>query len=101
MVSFECDYMDDSIVNEWEIIWSYQERIKLCIFEWLTNKVLWSMHYDGLSSVTGKEGTWIEREHQYEKSLRESMTMAHDTKLVCNVIKVWYFLMHWHAWTMN
>ena len=59
------------------------------------------MYYDGLSSVTGKAGTWIEREHQYEKSLRESMTMASDTKLVWNVIKVWYVLMHWHAWTLN
>ena len=52
------------------------------------------MYSDGLSSVTGKEGTWTEREHQYEKNLRESTTMAGDTKLVCNVIKVWYVLMH-------
>ena len=24
-----------------------------------------------------------------------------DTKFFCNVIKFWYVLMHWHAWTMN
>ena len=44
------------------------------------------MYSDGLSSVTGKAGTWTEREHQYAKTLRDSMTMACDTKIVCNVI---------------
>ena len=24
-----------------------------------------------------------------------------DTKFFCNVIKFWYVLMHWHAWTLN
>ena len=101
MVSFECDYMNDSIVNEWQIMWSYQARVQLYIFEWLTNKVLCSMYSYGLSSVTGRAGTWTEREHQYEKTLRESKAMVGDTKLVCNVITFWYVLMHEHAWTLN
>ena len=82
-------------------MWSYQAIVKLYIFEWLTNKVLCSMYSDGLSSVTGKAYTWTEREHQYEKNLRESTTMKGDTKLVYNVIKFWFVLMHWHAWTLN
>ena len=34
------------------------------------------------------------RENQYAKTLRESTTMVGDPKLVCNVIKVWYVLIH-------
>ena len=71
-------------------MWSYQARVKLYIFEWLKNKVLCSMYSYGLSSLTGRASIWTEREHQYEKTLMDSMTMAGDTKLVCNVIKVWY-----------
>ena len=86
MVIFECDYMNDFIVNEWEIMWSCQARVKLYIFEWLTNKVLCSMYFDGLSSVKGKERTWTERKHHYAKST----TMAGETNIVCKVIKLWY-----------
>ena len=60
-----------------------------------------SMYSDGLSSVTGKEGTWMEIDHQYAKTLTESTTMAGDTKLVCNVITFWYVLMQESAWTLN
>ena len=86
-------------MNE-KFMWSYQGRVKFYIVEWLTN-LFWSMYSDGLSSVTRKEGTWIEREHQYENTLRESTTMAGYTKIVCNVITFWYVLMHKHAWTLN
>ena len=99
-VNYEYNYIMSLIMNEWEIKWSYQARVKFYIVECLTN-LLCSMYSDGLLSARRKEGTWIEREHQYAKTLRESRTMAGDTKLVCNVIKFWYVLMHWHAWTLN
>ena len=85
LVNYEYDYMMSLIKNEWEIMWIYQARVKFYIVEWLKN-LLCSMYSDGLSSVTGKSGTWTKREHQYAKTLRESMTMAGDTKLVGNVI---------------
>ena len=75
-------------MNE-KFMWSYQARVKFYIVEWLTN-LLCSMYSDGLSSVIGKVGTWTEREHPYAKTLRESTTMAGDTKIVCNVITFWY-----------
>ena len=75
-------------MNE-KFMWSYQARDKLYIVEWLTN-LLCSMYSDGLSSVTGKAGTWTEKENQYENTLRESMTMASDIGLVYNMVDLWY-----------
>ena len=100
LVNYEYDYMLSIIMNEWEIMWSYQARVKFYIFEWLTN-LMCSMYSDGLSSVIGKVGTWTKREHQYAKTLRDSKTMAGDNKLVCKVITFWYVLMHEHAWTLG
>ena len=53
-------------------------------------KKLCSMYYDGLSSVTGKTGTWNTRKHQYENTLAESTTMVGDISLVYTMIKLWY-----------
>ena len=58
--------MNDSIVNEWEIMWSYQARGKLYIVEWLTNKLLYSMYSNGRTSVIRKAGTWTEGKHHYD-----------------------------------
>ena len=77
-------------MNE-KFMWSYQARDKLYIVEWLA-KLVCSMYSDGLSSVTGKAGTWTKRENQYAKTLRDSMTMAGDTKLVCMLL---HFDMFW------
>ena len=46
------------------------------------NYVISRMHYDGLSSVIGKEDTWNARKHQYAKALVEQTTMAGDINRV-------------------
>ena len=58
------------------------------------------MYFDGLSSVTGKEGTWNARKHQYAKTLVESRTMESDINIVYNMIIV-MCLMYWHAWIQD
>ena len=70
-------------------MWSYQARDKLYIVEWLT-KLVCSMYSDGLSSMIGNAGTWIEKEHQYAKTLRESTAMVGDIGLVYSMVDLWY-----------
>ena len=77
-------------IYEWGIMWCYQQRLNVVKMKddfyskWMLTKVyvISSMYSDGVSSLTGKEGTWDARRCHYTRTLTESTTMVGDINMI-------------------